>query len=701
MHTRQTPALDRLRLAAAVLVVAIHTDPLGSFAPDANWWLTRVLARLAVPCFAMLTGHFLARSQWWGLGRFCRRTALLYGAAVALYLPLNLYAGAWPDLRDLLLDGTFYHLWYFPAILLAAGLGRLLDRAGRAGLWLAGALYLAGLGGDSWYGLAVHLPGMGAFYAGVSCLWQYTRNGLFFLPLFVLLGARMQQAPPSRRCAGLALAALGGMTLEAALLRGLDAVRHDSMYLLLPLAAAGAFGWALGQNAGRDRQARRLSVLVYLLHPWCIVLLRGVARFFGCRALLVDNSAVHFGGVLALSVVLGVGADKALAALRTELPARTLPPHARAWREVDLGALRHNVRALRGALPAGCTLTAVVKADAYGHGAVAVARCLWGQGVRDFAVACPAEGMALRRAGIGGQILVLGWTDPACAPLLRRWRLTAAVTGLDHAKALSAAGVPLTVQLAVDTGMHRLGIPASDTDALVAVFALPHLKVTGVFSHLCTSDGRSEPDRAFAQAQCRRFAHALAVLRARSLDPGQTHLQASYGVLNPACTGGQVFDTARVGIALYGVYSDAAPVDRPPDLRPVLCLRARVAAVQSLAPGEGAGYGLAFVARRPTRLAVLAIGYADGIPRNFGETGGVVLLHGVRCPAVGRVCMDQMLVDATDLPGALGAGDRATLIGTDGGQTLSAEEVAGRCGTITNELLARLSPRLGLVVRDA
>lgn len=701
MHTGQGPALDRLRLVAAVLVVAIHTDPLGAFSPEANWWLTRVLARLAVPFFAMITGHFLAGAQWWGLGRFCRRTLCLYGLSVVLYLPLNLYAGAWPDLRGLALDGTFYHLWYFPAILLAVCLGRALDGAGRAGFWLAGMLYLVGLGGDSWYGLAARLPGVEAFYEGVSCLWQYTRNGLFFLPLFVLLGARIQSPPPPYRCAGLALAALGGMTMEAALVRGLGALRHDSMYLLLPLAAAGVFGWALGNNAGRDDRARRLSALVYLLHPWCIVLVRGAAKVTGGRALLVDNSMAHFGAVLILSVLLGAGVDKAFASLKTRLPARSPAPDARAWREVDLAALRYNARALCAALPAGCSMTAVVKADAYGHGAVTVARCLWGQGVRDFAVACLGEGIALRRAGIGGRILILGWTDPVCAPLLRRWRLTATAASLEHARALSAAGVSLCVQVAVDTGMNRLGIPASDTDALAAVFALPHLKVTGVFSHLCTSDGTTEPHRALARAQCRRFEDALSALRARGLDPGQTHLQASYGVLNPGCARGRRYDTARVGIALYGVYSDATPVEHPLALRPVLSLRARVAAVRRLAPGEGAGYGLAFTAKRQTRLAVLAVGYADGIPRDFGDRGGAVLLRGTRCPVVGRVCMDQMLVDATGLPVEAKAGDTATLIGADGGQTLSAEEVARCCGTITNELLARLGPRLGLAVRDA
>ena len=285
---------------------------------------------------------------------------------------------------------------------------------------------------------------------------------------------------------------------------------------------------------------------------------------------------------------------------------------------------------------------------------------------------------------------------PSRAPLLRRWHLTATAASLEHARALSAAGVPLCVQVAVDTGMHRLGIPASDTDALAAVFALPHLKVTGVFSHLCTSDGTTEPHRAFARAQCRRFEDALSALRARGLDPGQTHLQASYGVLNPGCARGRRYDTARVGIALYGVYSDLSPTQRRLPLKPVLSLRARVASVRTIQPGQGAGYGLAFQARRETALAVVTIGYGDGLPRQLSQTGGEALIRGRRCPMVGRMCMDQLFLDVTEVP-AVQPGDLVTLIGRDGGQEITAGEVATHCGTITNELLSRLGPRLPLV----
>ena len=363
---------------------------------------------------------------------------------------------------------------------------------------------------------------------------------------------------------------------------------------------------------------------------------------------------------------------------------------ARAWREVDLGAVTHNAAWLQGRMGPECRLRAVGKADAYGHGAGPVALHLERQGVAAFAVACLAEGIALRRQGVGGLILILGYTPPEEAAELARWGLTQCVADEAHGKALSAAGVPLEVHLALDTGMHRLGIPAEDHGAIARTRTLPNLKFTGTFSHLCVSDSTSPEDQAFTQAQLDRFYGAVARMAAAGLDPGGVHIQASYGILNLPH---QPCAWARAGIALYGVYSREE--DRPDSdgLRPALFLRARVAALRTVSAGEGAGYGLAFRARGDTKLAVVTVGYADGLPRMLAQAGGEVLIRGVRCPMVGRMCMDQLLVDVTGVP-QTAPGDVVTLIGRDGGAEIRAEEVAARCGTITNELLSRLGSRL-------
>ena len=356
----------------------------------------------------------------------------------------------------------------------------------------------------------------------------------------------------------------------------------------------------------------------------------------------------------------------------------------RAWIELDMDALAHNLRLLRRRLPDACELMAVVKANAYGHGDLAVARALNGMGVSRFAVATLEEALRLQRGGVRGEMLILGYTDPSDAPLLARHRLTQTVVDARHAAALDAAGERVQVQIALDTGMHRLGIDSEHISEIERVFACDRLMVTGVFSHLCASDSADPADVAFTLLQLRRFERAVNRLRDDGYDPGRCHVQASGGILNYS---GQRWDCARAGIALYGV---GGTPDVP--LRPVLSLRARVTCVRTIEAGETAGYGRAFRAGRTTRLAAVSIGYADGAPRQlFGR--GVVLIRGRRAPVAGRVCMDQMLVDVTDVPG-VAPGDVVTLIGCDGEAMIRCEEVAEWCGTIPNEILSRLGPRL-------
>ncbi len=692
-NRKNGPALDLFRLTAALLVIAIHTSPLAQWWEPADFWLTRVLARVAVPFFLMVSGYFLALGGWrrQKLKRFWAKTALLYLASVLLYLPLNLYAGLPPlgeGIKRLLFEGTFYHLWYLPAALLGSLIACGLNRLGlRFALPIAAVLYLVGLGGDSYYGVAAAIPPLRAVYDGMLSLIGYTRGGLFMAPLFFLLGAAATRWNPGERAsaAGFLLSLLA-MSGEGLLLHRLGVQRHDSMYLFLPACMAFLFSFLLCRNTGEDKTARTVSMLVYLLHPWIIVLVRGGAKVIGLEQMLIENQGVHF---LAVSV-LSFGVAGFLAGFR---PFAKPEPTARAWREIDLKALQHNVRVLKEQAGPGCGLMAVLKADAYGHGAVPVARALQRQGiVKAYAVACLQEGIQLRKAGIRGTVLILGYTHPDEARLLSRWRLTQAVIGEEYGRQLSQAarGRKIRAHLALDTGMHRLGVPSWDIEAAKRLYQLPNLDFQGVFSHLGVSDSLAPEDMAYTAEQVSAFYTAVMNMQAEGLGTGQLHLQASYGILNlPA----QPCDYARVGIALYGVYSSWGPVQRRMDIWPVLSLRARVAAVRELEPGEYAGYGRAFQAERKTRLAVLSIGYADGLPRDFGERNGEVLIRGQRAPVVGRLCMDQMLADVTEIEGVKG-GDVVTLIGRDGASLIRAEDLAEQLGTISNEVLARLGSRL-------
>lgn len=372
----------------------------------------------------------------------------------------------------------------------------------------------------------------------------------------------------------------------------------------------------------------------------------------------------------------------------------------RAWIELDMKHLAHNVAEFKRMLPEDCKMMPAVKANAYGHGASEMAGELQKLGIDAFCVASMEEGIELRRDGIKGEILVLGYTDPAAAKTLLDYQITQTIIDEEYGKQLESyaakEGGRLPVHIGVDTGMHRLGIPWDAHERLCAMWKLPHLDVRGVYSHLCVSDGEEEKEIAFTKTQIARFDETVAYLRTQIKKPFAAHLQGSYGVLNyPECH----YDYARVGIALYGILSSRTLIPKSAKgLLPVLSLHSVITSIRELNPGEGAGYGLDFVAEKKSRIAAAAIGYADGIPRNLSGRG-MALLHGKRVPIVGRVCMDQLLLDVTGVPDAAPE-DEVLFIGGQGAEKISAEEFAGWSDTISNEIVSRLGARLGRFVSE-
>lgn len=691
---RGYPGIDRFRLVAAFLVIAIHTSPLFSVSPEADFILTRALARVAVPFFFMATGFFLPQGGGVrSLGGFAKKIGILCAASILLYLPLNIYGGYFAQpglavhiLRDILFDGTFYHLWYFPAVLLGAVIAKwLYEKMGPAAFAVAGVLYVIGLGGDSYHGLVTAIPGVKAVYDVLFLFFDYTRNGLFFAPLFIMLGLHAANGGrESRYSIGVSVVCFGGslilMLEEALLLDSAGFMLHDSMYILLPFCLWFLFD-LLRRPAGTGSAVqRRIATLIYILHPWCIVLVRGAAGAVGVKDIVVGSSPLFY---LCVSL-LSLGIALLLSLIPPFWRGRPRKAKARAWAELDEDALVHNLHAVRGLLPAGAELMAVVKADAYGHGAAWVARSLQRQGVRAFAVASLAEGIALRRAGVRGTVLVLGYTPPEEARTLRFWRLTQTAVDLPHARALSQQGLRLHVHLKADTGMHRLGIPAGDLKAFCEAYTLPNLQVDGVFTHLARADGLSPEDEAFTDAQIAAWYALLEALRAAGIRPGKCHFQSSYGLLNRP---GLPCDYARVGIALTGAL--AQPVRANVQLRSVLSLRARVASVHSVGAGQWVGYGKGRLCKQNTLLATVTAGYADGIPR--GLQGGRALAGGQSWPITGTVCMDQLFIE--NGPDVC-PGDVVTLIGRDGDACITAAELAQNAGTLPNEIFAHIGPRV-------
>lgn len=724
--------LDRFRILAAILVIAIHTSPLESYSADADFFFTRILARAAVPFFFMVTGQFVLSPQLAsrtrapgtvrsGRGReqravwsYLGKLALVYGGCVAVYLPLGIYAGHYRGLtlgkavQMLVFEGTFYHLWYFPAcmlgILLVTLLGRFLGLRGT--LLVSGALYVIGLLGDSYYGVVQRIPALSGVYDVIFQISPYTRNGLFFAPLFLALGCLMgsgrQKACRDHlwlwSCFVLSFVL---MSKESFLLRRLGFQRHDSMYVFLVPVMIFLYEILLSVRSRSVKRLRSISTWVYIVHPAMIVAVRGAARIVHMTELLVDNSLIHYAAVTVLSIaaaaVISYFGDwvKGAGAPGAALSERGKERRGRAWIELDRAALSQNVEALLAMLPDHCSLMPAVKADAYGHGAVLIARELNRIGVEAFCVASAGEGEELRREGVRGEILVLGYTDPTQFDLLHRCRLTQTIVDYQYAERLNGYGKRLHVHIGVDTGMHRLGIGYEQGDLIMDIFEMKNLAVDGLFTHLCTSDGQALKEQSFTDLQARRFYSVVDDLERNGYSCPKLHLQSSYGILNyPKLAE----DYARVGIALYGVLSTREDTKRWEDvLRPVLSLKARVACVRRLCCGETAGYGMAFTAQRDMEIATITVGYGDGLPRNLSGGQGFVLINGRRAPVVGRICMDQTIVDVSGIPDVK-AGDVAVLIGKSGDKEISAGDLAGWAGTITNEILSRMGARLERVM---
>ena len=369
----------------------------------------------------------------------------------------------------------------------------------------------------------------------------------------------------------------------------------------------------------------------------------------------------------------------------------------RTWAEISLDNLEHNYRALRARTPEGCKFLGVIKADAYGHGAVPVSGTLSELGCEYLAVSNLEEAVQLRRGGIRTPILILGYTPPEYADTMVFMDLTQEIHSLDYARALEerlrGTNYILNVHLKLDTGMGRIGFLAygehSELPQLAAFSQLTHLRVEGAFTHFSAADSRREDDERYTALQYARFCDALAELDSYGIRPALRHCaNSAVTILHPEFS----LDMVRGGIALYGCAPDV-DCEGLLDLRPVMTLRTTIAQIRDVAAGTPISYGRTFTAPRDLRMAVLPIGYADGLSR--GLSGKVSFrLRGQDVPVIGRICMDMCMVDITSVPDAK-VGDELTLFGYDeDGARVPVERLAEASGTISYEILCTLSKRI-------
>lgn len=371
--------------------------------------------------------------------------------------------------------------------------------------------------------------------------------------------------------------------------------------------------------------------------------------------------------------------------------------YLRCYAEISLEAIGHNIREVKKRLPEGVKLLGVVKANAYGHGAVPVASYLENQ-VDYFATATIEEAVELRENGISAPILILGYVSPSQYGDLVEYDITQTIDSYAQALALEKEAArqnrKAKAHLAVDTGMTRIGFQVTehDADEAAKIADLPHIELEGMFTHFSCAD---QEDKTYCSMQMEKYDKMTALLAERGVTIPLRHICNSAGIME---FDDHRFEMVRSGIITYGIYPSEEVKKERLDLIPALSWKSHVIHVKEVGPGIGVSYGATYVTEKPmTRIATVSAGYADGYPRALSNQG-CVLIHGKKAPIIGRICMDQMMVDVTDIPDVQ-VEDVVTLVGTDGDETITIEEIANQAARFDYEMLCDISSRVTRVYK--
>ena len=371
--------------------------------------------------------------------------------------------------------------------------------------------------------------------------------------------------------------------------------------------------------------------------------------------------------------------------------------YLRCYAEISLEAIGHNIREVKKRLPEGVKLLGVVKANAYGHGAVPVASYLENQ-VDYFATATIEEAVELRENGISAPILILGYVSPSQYGDLVEYDITQTIDSYAQALALEKEAArqnrKAKAHLAVDTGMTRIGFQVTehDADEAAKIADLPHIELEGMFTHFSCAD---QEDKTYCSMQMEKYDKMTALLAERGVTIPLRHICNSAGIME---FDDHRFEMVRSGIITYGIYPSEEVKKERLDLIPALSWKSHVIHVKEVGPGIGVSYGATYVTEKPmTRIATVSAGYADGYPRALSNQG-CVLIHGKKAPIIGRICMDQMMVDVTDIPDVQ-VENVVTLVGTDGDETITIEEIANPAARFDYEMLCDISSRVTRVYK--
>ena len=366
----------------------------------------------------------------------------------------------------------------------------------------------------------------------------------------------------------------------------------------------------------------------------------------------------------------------------------------RAWIEINRNHLENNIKEIKKIISDKTKIMAVVKANAYGHGIIPISKELNKLGIEDFAVATLEEGITLRQNHIKGNILILGYTHFDDIQYVTKYDLIQTIVDYEYAKRLNELKLDRKIKahIKINTGMNRIGESYKHIDKLLEIYKMKSLDILGTYTHLSVSDSDKVEDIEFTKNQIKSFDDCVKILKEKKCNVGKLHVQASYGVLNyPELT----YDYVRIGIMMYGNKSSRKDITKlKPDIKPVLSLKARITSIKEINKDEAVGYGRSFIATNNIKVASVAIGYADGYPRNLSNHAKV-MINGQAGPVIGRICMDQLMIDISNI-GNVKVGDVVTLIGEE--KEILAENIADQTETISNEILSRLGNRLNIIL---
>jgi alanine racemase len=374
----------------------------------------------------------------------------------------------------------------------------------------------------------------------------------------------------------------------------------------------------------------------------------------------------------------------------------------RAWVEIHLDRLAHNLSQLKSLTAGSTEIACVVKANAYGHDDRHVVPFLETQGIRFFAVSNIMEAKQLRDAGCKGDILILGYTPPEYAPELSEQDIIQTAVSLDHAQALSGcAEKPVRVHIALDTGMGRIGVLTDDLDTCISeieqITKLKNIKSEGIFTHFASADSYLEDDIKYTRKQLDRFFEIREVLEKKGISFKHYHCLNSAGGTFYTTYSEKKNTLVRFGIMLYGLYPDVS-LELPVKLKPVMDFKSAVSYIKTLKKGQSVSYGRTFTAHKDMTVATIPVGYADGYSRQLSNIGEV-LVNGYRAKILGRICMDQTMIDITGIKG-VSVGTEVTLIGTDGRETITADDLAQLYGTIGYEIICGINKRVPRIIMN-